>query len=103
MVKAKRGEVNALTCISDIVNKVYSVTVLVEPMDGEDLLTSSFVSWLTYHGGYIDLSAMGITTFPGHGRGAIALTDIAVGFSCKGQVFVTFLLVYRFRKATHSS
>lgn len=38
----------------------------------------SFVGWFQSAGGSVDLSVMGITTFPDSGRGAIALRDIPV-------------------------
>ncbi|KAG1736035.1 hypothetical protein EDB19DRAFT_1928708 [Suillus lakei] len=35
-----------------------------------------FVAWFQRHGGVLDTSMMGITDFPGSGRGAVALQDI---------------------------
>lgn len=35
-----------------------------------------FVAWFQHNGGVLDTSMMGITNFPGSGRGAIALQDI---------------------------
>ncbi|KAG1725403.1 uncharacterized protein EDB91DRAFT_90561 [Suillus paluster] len=35
-----------------------------------------FVAWFQHHSGVLDTSMMGITDFPGSGRGAIALRDI---------------------------
>ncbi|KAG2112090.1 hypothetical protein DEU56DRAFT_843138 [Suillus clintonianus] len=35
-----------------------------------------FLAWFQHHGGALDTSSVGITDFPGSGRGAIALQDI---------------------------
>jgi SET domain-containing protein 6 len=35
-----------------------------------------FVAWFQHNGGVLDTSVMGITDFPGSGRGAVALQDI---------------------------
>lgn len=50
-------------------------------MDGEPSDLRSFALWFQSQaaGGFVDASIMDITTFPENGgRGAIALTDIAV-------------------------
>ena len=44
----------------------------------EDADIDVFVEWFQSNGGFIDMQAMGITEFPGSGRGAIALCDIPV-------------------------
>ncbi|KDQ55786.1 hypothetical protein JAAARDRAFT_59753 [Jaapia argillacea MUCL 33604] len=36
----------------------------------------SLVTWFQSHGGVLDVSAMGLTEFPGSGRGAVALQDV---------------------------
>ena len=44
----------------------------------EDTDIDAFIKWFQLNGGYVDTQAMGITEFPGSGRGAIALRDIPV-------------------------
>ena len=39
---------------------------------------ADFVAWFEAHNGFLDSTRMGIVDFPGHGRGAIALSDIPV-------------------------
>jgi hypothetical protein len=39
---------------------------------------NDFVAWFQNNGGVLDTSMMGITDFPGSGRGAVALQDIPV-------------------------
>jgi SET domain-containing protein 6 len=41
-----------------------------------DLQATSFVAWFKRHG--TQHNAIGLTTFPGMGRGAVALEDIPV-------------------------
>lgn len=38
----------------------------------------AFIEWFQSNGGTVDLRAIGITEFPGSGRGAVALCDIPV-------------------------
>lgn len=39
---------------------------------------NAFVQWFQSNGGFVDTKVMGVTEFPGSGRGAIALCDIPV-------------------------
>ncbi|KAN0091574.1 hypothetical protein V8E55_005140 [Tylopilus felleus] len=43
--------------------------------------TDAFVQWFQSNGGFVDTKVMGITEFPGSGRGAIALCDIPEGYT----------------------
>jgi len=38
----------------------------------------AFIKWFQSNGGTVDLRVLGITEFPGSGRGAVALCDIPV-------------------------
>jgi SET domain-containing protein 6 len=47
---------------------------------------NDFVAWFQNNGGVLDTSMMGITDFPGSGRGAVALQDIPVRRSPSNNV-----------------
>lgn len=47
-------------------------------MMSDDADIDAFVRWFQSNGGLVDTKVMGITEFPGSGRGAIALCDISV-------------------------
>lgn len=44
----------------------------------DDTHIDAFMQWFRSSGGTVDTTMMGITGFPGSGRGAIALSDIPV-------------------------
>ncbi|KAG1715770.1 hypothetical protein ID866_1394 [Astraeus odoratus] len=50
-------------------------------MTSEDTQINSFLTWFQSNGGTVDLRVMGITDFPGSGRGAVALCDIPADYT----------------------
>lgn len=61
---------------------------------------NDFVAWFQNNGGVLDTSMMGITDFPGSGRGAVALQDIPVRRSPSNNFCLDWLLTYTFLRKT---
>ncbi|KAG8214259.1 SET domain-containing protein [Butyriboletus roseoflavus] len=71
-------------------------------MEGADI--DAFVRWFQSNGGYIDTKAMGITEYPGSGRGAIALCDIPVcAFQSVPKGYTLFTLPRTITLSTRTS